>query len=91
MLVKSVVYAFALMIIAGCASKPIIDPKGVNMVKYDQDLNECDAYADQVEVTKRAAGGPAGGAVASSDQDRSPAFLGDPQHPGRLFDGAQLV
>jgi outer membrane lipoprotein SlyB len=51
------------LLVAGCANKPIIDTKGVNMAKYDTDLVECDTYADQVHITRRAAGGAVAGAV----------------------------
>lgn len=43
---------FLLFTLAGCADmganvKPIIDTKGVNMSKYEQDLKECQEFATQ--------------------------------------------
>ncbi len=49
-----------------CASDPIIDTKGVNMAQYQQDLNECQAYAQQVNVGTKAASGAAAGAVVGA-------------------------
>ena len=49
---------------------------------------------DAREYAREPAGhaeGSAGGAAAPSAPDSPAAFLGDPQHPGRLFDGAQSV
>ena len=51
---------------AGCAQQPIIDTKGVNMVQYAQDLEECEAYAEQVLVARKALGGAAAGAVVGA-------------------------
>lgn len=63
----------ATFLVSACASsyQPVIDTKHVNMDKYQQDLSECRAYADQVDVAGDAgtdtligAGvGAAGGAV----------------------------
>ncbi len=52
--------------LAGCAHQPIVDTKGVNMVKYQQDLQECEAYAEQVRVADKALGGAAVGAVVGA-------------------------
>lgn len=41
----------------------IIDEKGVNMSRYDEDLAECESYAEQVAVGEKAARGAASGAV----------------------------
>jgi hypothetical protein len=67
MSVKSIfIFAVVLGGIAGCANKPIIDTKGVNMAKYEQDLAECEAYADQVDITRKAAGGAVVGAAVGA-------------------------
>jgi len=57
--------AFALFLLAACASsrQPIIDTQGVNMAQYENDLLECEAYADQINVAQRAGTGAVGGAV----------------------------
>jgi hypothetical protein len=41
----------------------IVDTRGVDMHAYHHDLEECRAYADQVGVGRRAAGGALVGAV----------------------------
>ncbi len=55
--------------VAGCVShpEPIIDKKGVNMAQYEADLEDCEAYADQVRIEKGVAkGAAAGGAVGGA-------------------------
>lgn len=47
--------ALLALTLSGCASKPnqggiIIDKKGVDMYAYRQDLRECQAYANEVDV-----------------------------------------
>ncbi len=56
--------------LASCASvedltgnNPIIDSQGVNLTLYDRDLLECQDYADQVQIAKKAATGVVSGAV----------------------------
>ena len=54
----------AALILGGCAahsSKPIIDPAGVDMAQYDQDVRECEQIAQQVE--QKAGEGAGEGAV----------------------------
>ena len=58
--------AAASLLIAGCANKPIIDTKGVNMAQYQNDLSDCQAYAQQVDVTRKAAGGAVAGAAVGA-------------------------
>ena len=50
---------------AACSSspQPIIDTKGVDMTQYEQDLAECEVYADEVRTGEGVAKGTAGGAV----------------------------
>lgn len=57
----------------GCAVAPIanpsyslVDPKGVDPAKYDQDYRECAALANQTDVGERAASSAAAGAVAGA-------------------------
>ena len=44
-------------------SGPIIDPQGVDMGRYQADLSECQAIADQVPVGERVVAGAAVGAA----------------------------
>ena len=54
----------ASVLLAGCASRgPIVDTQGVNAAQYQQDLAQCEQYADQVGVGRSAAGGALGGAA----------------------------
>ncbi|MEM8769107.1 MAG: glycine zipper family protein [Pseudomonadota bacterium] len=56
-------------VLTGCAStpgKPIVDMKGVNAYQYEQDLEECSVYADEVEVGAKAVGGAATGAAVGA-------------------------
>lgn len=62
------------LVMAGCASEPIIDKRGVDPVKYERDLAECRAYSEQVntpaEMVKHGAIGAAiGGAVGAIVSD----------------------
>jgi len=54
-----------LSVLAACTttSEIIIDEKGVNMALYEDDLAECESYADQVLVGQKTAKGAASGAV----------------------------
>lgn len=67
-LICSLLIIFA---VSGCASKKvIIDKEGVDMSKYEQDLEACKQYAEEVEtgsaVGKSAVGGAVvGGAVGA--------------------------
>lgn len=51
-------------LLVGCArNAPIIDTKGVDIGQYQQDLAECQSYAQQVDTGGKVAGSTAGGAV----------------------------
>lgn len=58
---RTVLVVLMLIIASGCASRrgPIVDMKGVDHAKYEQDLSECQKYADQ-------AMGAGGGAVVGA-------------------------
>lgn len=51
---------------AACASKPIIDSKGVDMVQYQADLQDCAQIAEQVETGKQIAKSSGAGAAAGA-------------------------
>ncbi len=70
--------AFLLWALGACTTtrEIIIDEKGVNMSRYDDDLAECELYAEQVAVGEKAARGAAsgaavGGAVGAVSSHRS--------------------
>jgi len=64
------------ILIIGCSAQPdpIIDSKGVNMSVYEQDLEDCRVYAEQIPVAtgvaKSAAGGAAVGGAVGVVRDR---------------------
>ena len=62
------ILALAVVGLGACASHPdpIIDQKGVDMAKYEQDLAECKEYASGVKVAEGAAKGGAVGAVVGA-------------------------
>ncbi len=65
---KLIPVALAAAIAAGCAShpEPIVDLKGVSPAQYERDREECEAYADQVEIEDGVARGAAVGAVVGA-------------------------
>lgn len=67
---KGLVLLFVAGALSACASTPrggnvIIDTQGVNMQAYQNDLAQCEAYADEVSVGQQAAQGAAVGAVVT--------------------------
>ncbi len=60
--------AAALLVLAGCAAHPdpIIDTKGVDPDALAQDWQECEAYTEQIQVSKGVAKGSATGAVVGA-------------------------
>ncbi len=65
----SVMGALCVLGLAACSSAPhaIVDTKGIDPVRYQQDLDECQAYADQVKIEQGTVRGAAvGGAVGAA-------------------------
>jgi outer membrane lipoprotein SlyB len=58
----------AILALAACsgATGPIIDTKGVDMARYEQDRGECETYATQVSSGQAVAKGSAGGAAVGA-------------------------
>lgn len=79
---------FLLLATAACASKQqvIIDPAGVDMSKYQQDLTECQQISEQVE--QKAAGGAVAGAVVGGLVG---AALGNSGTAGRMAGAGAVV
>lgn len=52
-------------LVAACAAHPeaIIDTKGVDMVRYQQDVEECETFKDPIKTEVGAAKGAAAGAA----------------------------
>lgn len=57
-----------ILLIAACASSkgPIIDTKGVDMARYQQDLAECEDYSKQVQASRGVAKGTVAGAAVGA-------------------------
>ena len=55
----------AAAVASGCAAQPdpIIDMKGVDLDRYEEDWDECEAYTDEVLVTRGVAKGAGLGAT----------------------------
>jgi len=52
------------IVMAGCASEPIVDRRGVDESKYQRDLADCRSYASQVDTAgETAKSGAIGAAV----------------------------
>lgn len=66
----------AVIAVSGCASyRPVIDTKGVDMSRYEQDLAECQAYAQGENPAAQAAigagiGAALGAAIAAAAGSR---------------------
>ena len=60
--------ALATATLAGCAQtyQPVVDTKGHDTARYQQDLYECRQYAEQVSPAGKAAVGGLGGAAAGA-------------------------
>ncbi|MDP1931613.1 MAG: glycine zipper family protein [Gammaproteobacteria bacterium] len=66
---KTLIYVFPLLVLTACAGtdrRPIVDMQGVNVTQYNQDLAECQAYADEVEAGRQVAQGAVAGAVVGA-------------------------
>lgn len=60
-LITTVIISAALV---GCATyRPVVDTKNVDMAQYEQDLLECQSYANQVSPAGNAVAGAAIGAI----------------------------
>jgi len=54
------------LLLAACASKPIIDTRGVDLVQYQEDLEDCARIASQVGVAGQVAKSAGAGAAAGA-------------------------
>lgn len=65
--------------LSACVSQPIVDLKGVDNQKHQQDLQECQQYADQVDAASSGVGGTLIGAgLGAAMGAMVGAILGDP-------------
>ena len=64
-MIRSSVCALAFVITTACTTTDeiIIDEKGVDQARYQQDLAECQGYSEQVKTGEKSAKGAASGAA----------------------------
>ncbi len=82
-LVKVALPIVLLLALTACATKPIVDTKGLDQAQFEQDLAECTALAEQIDQGGTALKSAAAGAVIgglfgaiSGDIGRGAAFGG---------------
>jgi hypothetical protein len=68
MMKRFLVLATAMATLAGCAQsyQPVVDTRGHDTARYQQDLYECRQYAEQTSPVQDAAVGGLGGAAAGA-------------------------
>ena len=83
--------ATALIFLGGCAAHPdpIIDTKGVDPEALAQDWQECEAYTEQVEISKGVAKGGATGAVIGAAGGAIDGDAGKGAGYGALYGGTR--
>jgi len=76
---------------AGCAAHPdpIIDTKGVDPEALAQDWQECEAYTEQIEISKGVAKGGATGAVIGAAGGAIDGSAGKGAGYGALYGGTR--
>ena len=78
-----IIVLFLVMAACTTTSEIIIDEKGVNMSRYEEDLAECKTYSEQVAVGKKATKGAASGSVIGG-------VIGAVGHHGDAGEGAAV-
>jgi outer membrane lipoprotein SlyB len=67
---RTMAVAVTILLLVACAAEPrhsvIIDKEGVDMGQYDRDLDQCAAYAEEVQTGAKTASGAGGGAVVGA-------------------------
>lgn len=63
--ITAILLAVIAALVSGCAAHPdpIIDMKGVDLERYEEDWAECEAYTEEVVVAKGVAKGAGLGAI----------------------------
>ena len=79
---KLTVTGFACLLLCGCASdRIIVDRKGIDEARYQEDLADCQRYASEVDTAGAMAKSAGVGAVIGGAMG---AILGDGQAAGRI-------
>ena len=77
--------------LAGCAAHPdpIVDTKGVDPEKLAQDWQECEAYTEQILVSRGVGKGSAVGAVVGAAAGAIHGDVGEGAATGALYGGTR--
>ena len=77
--------------VAGCAAHPdpIVDLKGVDQDKYEQDWRECEAYTEEIQITTGVAKGAATGAAIGAISGAIDDDAGEGAAYGGLYGGTR--
>ena len=76
------------LLLAACASKPIVDTYNVDMVQYEKDLAQCEDIAEQVESGKITAKSAAFGAGVGAAYGVIGGDIGNAAASGAVTGGA---
>ncbi len=76
--------------VASCTAhpEPIIDTKGVDMVRYESDMADCEAYGDQIQIEKGVAKGAAAGAAIGTATGAISGHAGEGAGYGAIYGAA---
>jgi hypothetical protein len=77
--------------IYGCAAhpEPIIDTQGVDMVRYEDDMEDCATYGQQIQIEQGVAKGAAAGAVVGTATGAISGNAGSGAGYGAIFGAAE--
>ena len=89
------IYSLLCLVLASCASKPIVDTYNIDTAQYEKDLAQCEEIAEQVasgEITaKSAAFGagahPGGGVMGAPGANAAREVLRDLRKPNTVPEG----
>lgn len=76
------------LILSGCSTQPIVDTQGVDMAQYNQDLQDCKAYAAQVNQGKQAGQSALFGALVGGAMGALSGHAGNGAAAGGVMGGA---
>ena len=91
MLKRNLIYLVLAAALVGCAAHPdpIVDTKGVDPEKLAQDWQECEAYTEQILVSRGVGKGSAVGAVVGAAAGAIHGDVGEGAATGALYGGTR--